>query len=212
VGTFLAIWWFYNLVGLHQFGQNIDGMRDEITGNEPDSKYRAAMRWATGRDESGAENIPENEIIFNCNWDDFPKLFFLDTKHRYVYGLDPNYLYSANPDLYKAVKDITEGKVDDPGPMIREKFGSRYIFSDAKENTDFLAKALESGWFDEVYEDDEARILKIRDQKGDPPAAASKDESQETPDETKVLDQMERNDAKNAKNANDNDNDDDPND
>ena len=186
-------------------------MRDEISGNEADSKYRAAMRWATGRDETGAENIPEGEIIFNCNWDDFPKLFFLDTKHRYVYGLDPNYLYSANPDLYKAVKDITEGKVDDPGPMIREKFGSRYIFSDAKENTDFLAKALESGWFDEVYEDDEARILKIRDQKGEPPPAASKDESQETPEETKTLDQMERNDAKNTK-ANDNDNDDDPND
>jgi len=210
VGIFLAIWWFYNLVGLHQFGQNIDGMRDEISGNESDAKYRAAMRWATGRDDTGAENIPEGEIIFNCNWDDFPKLFFLDTKHRYVYGLDPNYLYSANPDLYKAVKDITEGKVDDPGPMIVEKFGSHYVMSDAKENMDFLAKALESGWFDQVYEDDEARILKIRIQKGEPPPEA-KEEQQETPDETKTLDQMERNDTKNS-NVNDEDNDNDPND
>jgi len=210
VGIFLSIWWFYNLVGLHQFGQNIDGMRDEISGNEPDAKYRAAMRWATGRDETGAENIPAGEIIFNCNWDDFPKLFFLDTEHRYVYGLDPNYLYSANPDLYKAVKDITEGKVDDPGPMIVEKFGSHYVMSDAKENTDFIAKALESGWFDEVYSDDEARILKIRAQKGEPPPE-TKEEQQETPDETKTLDQMERNDTKNT-NVNDEDNDNDPND
>jgi hypothetical protein len=210
VGIFLSTWWFYNLVGLHQFGQNIDGMRDEITSNEPDAKYRAAMRWATGRDETGAENIPAGEIIFNCNWDDFPKLFFLDTEHRYVYGLDPNYLYSANPDLYKAVRDITEGKVDDPGPMIVEKFGSHYVMSDAKENTDFLAKALESGWFDQVYEDDEARILKIRTQKGEPPPE-TKEEQQETPDETKTLDQMERNDTKNT-NVNDEDNDNDPND
>ncbi|MFL6374154.1 MAG: hypothetical protein ACJ73D_05760 [Pyrinomonadaceae bacterium] len=209
VGITLSVWWFYNIAGFHKFGQSIDGMRDEITSNEPDAKYRAAMRWATGRDETGAENIPEGEIIFNCNWDDFPKLFFLDTKHRYVYGLDPNYLYSANPELYKAVKDITEGKVDDPGPMIREKFGANYVMSDAKENTDFLAKALESGWFDQVYEDDEARILKIRAQKGDPPPEA-KEEQQETPDETKTLDQMERNDAKNW-NVNDGDNDD-PND
>ena len=211
VGILLAVWWFYNLVGLHQFGQNIDGMRDEISTNEPDAKYRDAMRWATGRDETGAENIPEGEIIFNCNWDDFPKLFFLDTKHRYVYGLDPNYLYSANPDLYKALKDITEAKVDDPAPMIREKFGANYIFADAKENTEMFAKALESGWVDQVYEDDEARILKIRAQKGDPPPEA-KEEKQETPDETKTLDQMERNDAKNSNVNDDNDNDDDPND
>jgi hypothetical protein len=209
VGIVLSIWWFYNLVGLHQFGQNIDGMRDEISANEPDSKYRAAMRWATGRDETGAENIPEGQIIFNCNWDDFPKLFFLDTKHRYVYGLDPNYLYSANPDLYKSLKDLTEAKIDDPAPVIREKFGANYIFADAKENVDMFAKALESGWVDQVYEDDEARILKIRPQKGEPPPE-TKEEQRETPDEKKVLDQMERNDA-NA-NVNDEDNDNDPND
>ena len=72
-----------------------------------------------------------------------------------------------------------------------------------------VAKALESGWFDSVYEDDEARILKIRAQKGEPPAAA-KEEQQETPDEKQTLDQMERNDTKNA-NVNDEENDDDPN-
>jgi len=68
-----------------------------------------------------------------------------------------------------------------------------------------LAKALESGWVDQVYEDDEARILKIRAQKGEPPSDA-KEEQQETPEEKQALDQMERNDAKNV---NDND---DPND
>lgn len=202
IGLVLAVFWFFNLVGFHKFGYDESGMRDEIASNEANGKYGAAMRWATGLDETGAENIPQNEIIFNCNWDDFPKLFFYDTKHRYVYGLDPNYLYSANPDLYKSLKDITEGKIDDPAPMIREKFGSNYIFTDAKENTDMVAKALESGWVDMVYEDDEARILKIRAQKGEPPDAA-KDEQQETPDETKILDQMERNDAKNANTGDD---------
>jgi hypothetical protein len=195
IGIVLAVFWFYNLVGVHQFNFNEAGLRDEISGNEPNDKYGTAMRWATGRDETGEENIPAGEIIFNCNWDDFPKLFFFDTKHRYVYGLDPNYLYSANPDLYKAVKDITEGKVDDPAPMVREKFGANYIFTDARENTDMVAKALESGWVEMAYEDDEARILKIRQQKGAPPAAAASDE---TPDEKKALDDMERNDLKNV--------------
>ncbi|MCC6330253.1 MAG: hypothetical protein IT174_17225, partial [Acidobacteria bacterium] len=134
------------------------------------------------------------------NWDDFPKLFFYDTKHSYVYGLDPNYLYSQNPDLYRLLTDITAGKIDDAGPIIRERFGAQYVFADAKENEDMIAKLLESGWADMVYEDDEARILKIRDAKGEPAPDEVEGES-ETPDEKKILDEMEANDARNG-NAN----------
>ena len=192
VGIFLVIFWFYNLVGIHRWGFDESGMIDNITSNEPGDKYRRAMQWATGLDESGADNIPKGELIFNCTWDDFPKLFFYNTKHRYVYGLDPNYLYSENPELYKLLKDLTEGKIDDPAPMIREKFGARYIFADAKENTDMIAKALESGWVETIYEDDEARLLKIRDVKGDAPDE-TKDDPPETDEEKKVLDEEERN-------------------
>ncbi len=200
IGLFLCVFWLYNLIGLHKFGFDEAGMIDNIVTNEPDGKYRRAMQWATGLDETGAENIPKGERIFNCNWDDFPKLFFLDTKHTYVYGLDPNYLYTKNPDLYKLLKDLTEGKVDDPAPSIRDKFGANYIFTDAKENTDMAAKALESGWVETVYEDDEARIFKIRAQKGDAPDAA-KDGAPETPEEKKILDDEERKDRGNL-NAN----------
>ncbi|CAN5168592.1 hypothetical protein BH20ACI2_BH20ACI2_02550 [soil metagenome] len=195
IGISLCVFWFYNLVGLHKWGFNEDGMIDHITGNEPNDKYRRAMEWATGLDETGADNILKGEIIFNCTWDDFPKLFFFNTKHRYVYGLDPNYLYSENPELYKLLKDLTEGKVDDPAPVIREKFGANYIFADAKENTDMIAKALDSGWAEIVYEDDEARLLKIRPEKGDRPADAK--EEPETPEEKEALDKAEANENAN---------------
>ena len=198
IGIALCVFWVYNLIGLHKFGFDEPGMIDNISSNEPNDKYRRSMEWATGLDETGADNIPKNELIFNCTWDDFPKLFFFNTKHRYVYGLDPNYLYSQNPELYKLLKDLTEGKIDDPAPVIRERFGAKYIFADAKENTEMIAKALDSGWAEIIYEDDEARLLKIRDVKGEPydPAA---DEPPATPDEEKILDEMERNDAKNKK-------------
>jgi hypothetical protein len=200
IGIALSIFWLYNLIGLHKFGFDEPGMIDNITSNEPADKYRRAMEWATALDATGAENIPKGEIIFNCTWDDFPKLFFYDTKHRYVYGLDPNYLYTQNPDLYKSLKDITEGKVDDPGPVIRDKFGAKYVFADAAENTDMIAKGLESGWFETIYEDDEARLFRIRDQKGEAPEA-SKD-APETDEEKQILDAQEAND-----NTPDNDND-----
>ena len=190
VGVLLAVFFVLNAKGLHILGFDQEGLAETIAGNDADSRYRRAMAWATGVDADGRENIPAGERFFNCNWDDFPKLFFLDTKHTYVYGLDPNYLYSENPELYKLLKDITEGKVDDAAPMIRERFGARYVFADAKENEDMIAKLLESGWVDIVYEDDEARILRIRDVKGEPPSEAVED-GPETDEEKQVLDTEE---------------------
>jgi hypothetical protein len=102
-------------------------------------------------------------------------------------------LYSQNPDLYKLLLDITNGKTSDAGPVIREKFGANFIFADAKENDDMIAKALESGWVETVYEDDEARILKIREVKGEPAKEAADDEAPPTPDEEKQLDEEENN-------------------
>jgi hypothetical protein len=191
LGALLTVFWFYNLVGLHRWGFDEAGMVDMIASNENADRYRRAMEWATALDETGADNIPPGEIIFNCTWDDFPKLFFHNTKHRYVYGLDPNYLYSADPELYKLLKDITEGRVDDPAPLIRDRFGSNYIFADARENTDMIAKMLESGWVDTIYEDDEARLFRIRPEKGPPPDEVLEPETDE---EKQILDSEESND------------------
>ena len=55
-----------------------------------------------------------------------------------------------------------------------------------------FAKLIESGWVDMVYEDDEARILKIRDVKGEPPKDAV-DDQPETDEEKKILDEEENN-------------------
>jgi len=175
------------------------GLLTDIRSNDTNDKYRRAMDWAI-------QNIPEGERIFNCNWDDFPKLFYYDRKHTYAYGLDPNYLYSENPELYNMIGDLTAGKKDDAAEIIRDRFGARYVMTDAKENEDMVAKLLDSGWAEMIYEDDEARILRIRDAKGEPPKEAV-DETPETPEEKKILDEMEQSDAKNAnQNVNDEEN------
>ncbi|HUR98926.1 MAG TPA: hypothetical protein VMZ26_12740 [Pyrinomonadaceae bacterium] len=196
LGFFLTVYFVFNFRGVHAFGVDQEGIAETIANNDSDYRYRRAMAWATGVDSNGKDNIAAGERIFNCNWDDFPKLFFLDTKHSYVYGLDPNYLYSKNPELYKLLQDITNAKVDDAAPVIREKFGANYVFADAKENEDMFAKLLESGWVEMAYEDDEARILKIRETKGEPPKEAVEDQP-ETEEEKSVLDAEE-----NAANAN----------
>jgi len=190
VGVILTLWFVVNTKGLHFLGFNQEGLAETIAANDSDYRYHRAMAWATGVDSTGKENIPAGERIFNCNWDDFPKLFFLNTKHSYVYGLDPNYLYSQNPELYILLQDITGGKTGEAAPLIRERFGANYVFADAKENEDMVAKLLATGWADIIYEDDEARILKLRDVKGDPPKEAVETEP-ETEEEKRLLDEEE---------------------
>ncbi len=181
LGIFFVGLMFYNFIGMNieTYGIKQEGLITSIRNNEPDDKYEEAMDWAL-------ENIPAGERIFNCNWDDFPKLFFLDTAHTYVWGLDPKYLHSQDAELLRLMKEITSGKIDDPAPIILEKFKARYIFSDAKENEDFIANILESGWADKVYEDGEAYILKIRDEKGEPPP-----ESEDTPKTAEELQELQ---------------------
>jgi hypothetical protein len=188
LGFVLIAYFFVNIVGLQRFGIDHGGLQDQIKGNDANDRYSRAMEWATGTDPQGNENIPAGERIFNANWDDFPKLFFYNQKHSYVYGLDPNYLYSQNPDLYKLLLDITSGKTDEAGPLIRERFGANYIFVDAKENEQMVAKLLESGWAEIIYEDDEARLLRIRDEKG---LAPTDTEAAETEEEKRILDKEE---------------------
>ncbi|MGD9590204.1 MAG: hypothetical protein AB7Q37_12300 [Pyrinomonadaceae bacterium] len=197
LGIVLVLYFYVNTVGLGWLGVDQPGLMNTIAENDTNDKYRRSMVWATGLDAEGRENIPAGKRIFNSSWDDFPKLFFFNTKHSYVYGLDPNYLYSQDPDLYKLLIDITEGKTEDPAPLIRERFGADYIFADARENEKMIANALESGWVEMVYEDDEARILKIRDQKGKPPSDSDEDQP-ETEEEKKLLDEIEANEPVNA--------------
>ncbi|NNE65583.1 MAG: hypothetical protein HKN33_03380 [Pyrinomonadaceae bacterium] len=195
IGAVLCVLLVFNIGGTRLlFGAKHEDLLTSIRKNQKDDRYGEAMEWA-------ATNIPEGARIFNCNWDDFPKLFYFNTKHSYTWGLDPNYLYTKNPELFRVLKDITEGKEEDPGPVIAEDFGAEWVFTDAGECEDFIAKLLESGWAETVHEDGEAFILKIREEKGEPPPEKPTDDT--TPEEEVALEEAEEKDRNtNADNAN----------
>jgi len=132
----------------------------EIGTSDPHDHYEQGAAWMRA-------NIPPGQIVFNTDWDDFPRLFYYDSTHNYVSGLDPNYLFNKSPDLSRLYERITLGQQDDPGPLIRDRFGARYVFSDNAHH-DFFEKARESGWFDIVYEDTDCVIMYIRDEQNKP--------------------------------------------
>ncbi|MDT5060692.1 MAG: hypothetical protein QOH63_1151 [Acidobacteriota bacterium] len=130
---------------------NLHETRKEIQGDAEPEHYEAAMVWLR-------ENVQPGEIIFNTDWDDFPKMFFYDTKHAYVSGLDPTYLLDRDnqlkrdPKLAELYKKITLGNEKDPAPIIRDRFGARYIFTDNEEiHESFFGNAMDSGWFDQIH-------------------------------------------------------------
>jgi hypothetical protein len=139
---------------------NLRATVEEIGRSSPHTYYKAGADWMRA-------NIPPGQVVFNTDWDDFPRLFYFDETHYYVSGLDPSYLFDKNPGLSRLYDRITLGQERDPGPLIRDRFGARYVFSD-NQHDDFFQHARESGWFDIVYEDTECTIMYIRDQKLEP--------------------------------------------
>lgn len=148
---------------------NVYRTSKDIQQSDPRDHYAKAALWMRA-------NVPPGERIFNTDWDDFPRLFYYDPTHTYTSGLDPTYLHDQNAELSDLYVRITIGGEEDPGPLIRDRFGSRWIFSDNTSDHDsFYDNALRSGWFDRVYEDADCSVLHIRDQKGEPPPDAKVD-------------------------------------
>jgi len=139
---------------------NLRATTRDIAASQPHSFYKAGAEWMQA-------NVPAGQLVFNTDWDDFPRLFYYDPSHNYITGLDPTYLYDSNPALSELYDRITLGKEEDPGPLIRDRFGARYVFTD-NSHEDFFDNAQASGWFQIIYEDRDCTILWIRDKKEEP--------------------------------------------
>ncbi len=149
----------------------------DIHESDPRDHYAKGIYWMRA-------NIPAGEMIFNTDWDDFPRLFYYDPTHIYTSGLDPTYLLDQNRDLSDLYVKITKGEQEDPAPSIRDRFGSRWIFTDnTDDHASFIDNALRSGWFDRVYEDGDCSVLHIRDQKGEPPPEDKKNDNDSSGDD-----------------------------
>lgn len=155
---------------------NVYWTAKDIAGSAKPQYYENGIKWMH-------DNVPQGQMVFNTDWDDFPRLFYFDPSHTYVSGLDPTYLLDKNKELSELYNNITLGKEKDPGPLIRDRFGARYVFTDNEDvHDDFYNNAMDSGWFESVYEDDDCTILHIRDQKSEPPPDTNDDSSDDSDD------------------------------
>ncbi|MFC1746462.1 hypothetical protein ACFL35_20885, partial [Candidatus Riflebacteria bacterium] len=106
----------------------------DIFGIEKDKrgayKYQKSMHWLK-------KNSRKNEIVFHMDWDDFPSLFFWNSKNRYIVGLDPTYMANYSMNLFLLRRDIARGRILLPAHIIRDTFKADWVFA-LKDEQAFL--------------------------------------------------------------------------
>jgi len=132
-----------------------------ITATKDANHYQAATAWMRA-------NIPPGALIYDINWSDFPKLFFYDTSHRYVSGLDPIYLLDQHPELSQLNDRLSHHTEPDPAAAIWTQFaavepaGVRYVFVGdypAAPPPEWFAYVMATGKFAIIYRDADCVIL-----------------------------------------------------
>ncbi|HXF85746.1 MAG TPA: hypothetical protein VNK49_10210 [Anaerolineales bacterium] len=120
---------------------------------KPYDLYAGAAHWL-------AQNTPQGTLVFQTDWDDFPRLFFYNTHNVYLIGLDPTYMQLYDPELYDLWVLITRGEVKQPSQFIANIFQARYVHTDLN-HTRFLKQAENDPYLIEVYRDDQNVVFQV---------------------------------------------------
>jgi hypothetical protein len=136
-------------------GGALGAARLTMAESRPAATYKAAAEWL-------GTHTPPGSLIFQTDWDDFPRLFFYNQTSRYTIGLDPTFMQRYDPALYQEWVAMTQGKVESLGEKIRTRFGAAYVLSD-HQHIGFLREAARDPQMKEIYRDHDAVIFAIVD-------------------------------------------------
>ncbi len=138
----------------------------------PDDVYRETMNEISKRAAPG-------DRVFNASWDEFPMLFALDDRLRYVSGVDPTFLYMTSPTISDRVRDVTcrecrklskdaapwsvsTSTRDEAWSLIRDELGSRFIFVSKRIPPDFLDLVRSDPRYEQIADTKDSAAFEIR--------------------------------------------------
>jgi hypothetical protein len=134
-------------------GAGLIKAKQDLSGSYDFTLYQKAAAYLKA-------NTAPDEIVVHADWDDMPPLFYWDDKNRYIMGLDPTFMYSANPARYWDYVNFTLGKSKDPVGVMNE-LNSRYVLTD-RVHFDLDRMLMASGKFTRVYIDKESEIYLLK--------------------------------------------------
>jgi hypothetical protein len=124
-----------------------------MAASRPATTFAGAATWLR-------EHSPRGSMVFQTDWDDFPRLFFYNSNNVYTAGLDPTYLQLYDQELYELWVAITRGEVERPSDPIVARFGGAYVVSDLR-HTEFLRRAADDPGLAEVFRDGDAVVFRV---------------------------------------------------
>ena len=139
-------------LGLQTWGTVLRAQQD-LSDGRPYTTFEAAALWVE-------QNSAPGERVYQTDWDDFPELFFYNTRNTYIVGLDPTYMFLEDPDLYRLWRSIGRGQVAQPGWLIRERFAARWVITD-REHREFLTQTAGDPELTVVFETPGAVVLRV---------------------------------------------------
>lgn len=120
---------------------------------KPYDLYAGSSLWL-------AQNTNEGELVFQTDWDDFPRLFFYNTHNTYLIGLDPTYMQMYDRELYDLWVPLVRGEVNQPSQFIANVFHAQYVHTDLNHQA-FIQKAAADPYMTEVYRDHQNVIFRV---------------------------------------------------
>lgn len=136
-------------------------MINDLEQNQTDSRnglpvthYQTASQWLR-------QHTPAGSTILHSDWDDFPELFYYNDQARYMAGLDPTFMYRADPERYQLWVDVTTGQYQGDMPGALRTLQADYVLIELDHTAmDVLVKR--SGVAELVYRDAEVKIYQVK--------------------------------------------------
>lgn len=114
---------------------NLNHVKNDLLAGEPMNKYKAAAEWIASQSEPG-------ELVLTTQWDQFPQLFYWNSKNYYLVGLDPTFMYIYDQEKYwqwRLIADDEPEKWESPEQLkkiITNDLQSKFVFIDKERNLD----------------------------------------------------------------------------
>ncbi len=152
VSTILIVYFLVTVPAL--IGKDERGVYNDLKNGIPITRFSAASAWLY-------ENSRPGDIVFHSSWDEFPMLFYFNSKDYYIFGLDPTFSYELSHELHQKIVDITTGQqTDNLHEDIKNTFKSSFVFVE-KNHTGLNNNIRNSQGFQEVYADGEATVYRV---------------------------------------------------
>lgn len=138
------------------FGKGAIATRSQLaTHAKPFTRFSAAM-------DVVSRELKPGDRLFHSDWAQFPLLWNLNDRLRYVAGLDPTFLLQASSTVSDAYTDLTLGRTTSSAfETISGTFDAHMVLVERKPGQKFEEILRADHRFQPVYTDEEAAVFKL---------------------------------------------------